>query len=222
MAVLYLGISTGVLAQEKQPDFPAKLLSAVPYEISAEDEAAGIEGTMKLVADISAKGDVTDATLFVGPSWPCSVDLYQRVNSVMRNAEKAVLGYKFSPAIENGKPTYSSVVIPIPIGKAARKVDANTSTTFTAVSGGVKNGKSILLPKPTYPRDAKDAHISGAVTVQIFIGEDGNIISAQAVGGSPVFHFAAREAACRAKYTPTTLNGVPVKVMASITYNFAP
>ncbi|MGI8813659.1 MAG: energy transducer TonB [Pyrinomonadaceae bacterium] len=58
--------------------------------------------------------------------------------------------------------------------------------------------------------------------VQILIGEDGKVMSAQAIDGSPLLQFAARSAACDSKFSPTTLQGDPVKVSGVIVYNFVP
>ncbi len=88
------------------------------------------------------------------------------------------------------------------------------------ISGGVLNGKAISLPKPPYPAIAKAAHASGKVTVQVTIDENGNVISAHAVGGHPLLQQAAVAAARGAKFSPTKLSGQPVKVTGVITYDF--
>jgi TonB family protein len=88
------------------------------------------------------------------------------------------------------------------------------------VAGGVLNGKAIILPKPTYPKEARAAGAHGAVSVQVLIGEDGKVISAAAVSGDPLLREAAVEAAKGAVFSPTKLSGVPVKVSGIITYNF--
>ncbi|HVF27568.1 MAG TPA: energy transducer TonB, partial [Pyrinomonadaceae bacterium] len=88
------------------------------------------------------------------------------------------------------------------------------------VAGGVLNGKAISKPVPSYPPVAKAAGVSGAVTVQIMVDESGNVISATAVGGHPLLHEAARQAALQARFSPTLLSGQPVRVSGVITYNF--
>ena len=80
--------------------------------------------------------------------------------------------------------------------------------------------KAISLPQPLYPPIAKQIRAQGPVNVQILIDEQGKVISAQAVSGHPTLTGAAREAAMRARFSPTMLNGQPVKVQGVITYNF--
>jgi TonB family protein len=88
------------------------------------------------------------------------------------------------------------------------------------ISGGVLNGKAISKPQPAYPAMAKAVKASGTVTVQITIDESGNVITARAVSGHPLLQPSAVAAARQAKFSPTKLNGQPVKVTGVITYNF--
>jgi len=90
------------------------------------------------------------------------------------------------------------------------------------INGDVLNGKAISFPKPAYPAAAKAVRASGAVNVQVTVDEQGNIISASAVSGHPLLRAAAEDAARGAKFAPTLLQGVPVKVTGVIVYNFVP
>lgn len=88
------------------------------------------------------------------------------------------------------------------------------------ISGGVLNGKAISLPKPAYPQIARAAQASGPVVVQITIDEEGKVISATAISGHPLLKASAVQAAYGARFTPTLLEGMPVKVTGTINYNF--
>lgn len=88
------------------------------------------------------------------------------------------------------------------------------------ISGGVLNGKAINLPAPEYPATAKQARVSGAVTVRVTVDENGAVISAQAVSGHPLLQAAAVQAARQARFSPTLLMGEPVKITGVIIYNF--
>src|SRR2546423_2126702 len=95
-----------------------------------------------------------------------------------------------------------------------------TPSSSTIISGGVLNGKAISKPEPAYPPIAKAVKASGTVTVQVTVDEEGNVISAHAVSGHPLLQAAAVAAARQAKFSPTKLSGVPVKVNGILTYNF--
>jgi len=89
-----------------------------------------------------------------------------------------------------------------------------------AISGGVLNGKALSLPKPSYPAAARAVDASGAVNVQVVIDENGDIVSATAVSGHPLLQQAAVQAARASKFSPTILEGQPVRVSGVIVYNF--
>jgi len=88
------------------------------------------------------------------------------------------------------------------------------------VSIGVVNGRAVHLPRPPYPPSALSVGIEGEVTVQVTIDEKGKVISAKAAKGHPMLKKAAERAAWNARFTPTLLSNVPVKVTGVIIYNF--
>ncbi|HEY0349404.1 MAG TPA: energy transducer TonB [Pyrinomonadaceae bacterium] len=92
--------------------------------------------------------------------------------------------------------------------------------TTERVTSKVLSSKALNLPQPAYPMIAKQARIQGPVNIQILVDEQGKVISAQIVSGSPMLTSAAKEAAMRARFTPTILNGHPVKIQGVIIYNF--
>jgi TonB family protein len=100
---------------------------------------------------------------------------------------------------------------------------ANTKSGEKApISGGVLNGKAIVMPQPDYPPIAAQAKASGTVTVQVLVDETGNVVSAHAVSGHPLLQAAAVAAARQAKFSPTSLMGEPVKVTGVLSYTFPP
>ena len=229
LTFLLLVLSAAAAGQDGAADSAAKYLSGPSFEISAEDEAAGIGGTMKVAITVDKSGKVSRAAVYVGPMWPCSADLDRRVVDVLREAEKAVMQLKFSPAIKDGKPVESQLSVSLKLGKTARDAreakppaGEDAQKVPKMIRGGVLNGKARRLEKPAYPSAARAEGASGSVSVQVLIDEEGKIVAAQAIDGSPLLHFAARTAACKSEFSPTTLSGVPVKVSGVITYNFVP
>jgi TonB family protein len=85
---------------------------------------------------------------------------------------------------------------------------------------GVVNGIAKYLPKPPYPQAALFLGIQGKVDVQVVIDETGKVVSAKAVSGHVTLKTAAEQAARNARFSPTLLNNVPVKVTGVIVYNF--
>lgn len=88
------------------------------------------------------------------------------------------------------------------------------------ISIGVLNGKAVYLPKPPYPAAAIAVNAQGNVSVQIMLDESGKVVSAKAVDGNPLLRGPAERAAWQARFTPTLLSKVPVKVTGMIVYNF--
>jgi TonB family protein len=87
-------------------------------------------------------------------------------------------------------------------------------------SGGVLQGTAIRRVEPIYPPLAWVARVSGAVVVEVTIDEEGYVISATPVSGHPLLKEGATAAAMGWKFWPTKLQGVPVKVIGTITFNF--
>jgi protein TonB len=85
---------------------------------------------------------------------------------------------------------------------------------------GVIESKVIQKAVPPYPELAKRAHVSGIVTVQILLDEQGRVISARATNGHPLLTAAAERAASQTRFSPTYLSNQPVKVTGVITFKF--
>jgi protein TonB len=73
---------------------------------------------------------------------------------------------------------------------------------------------------PVYPAIAQSARVQGVVIVEATIGPDGKVQDARILRSIPLLDAAALEAVKQWEYTPTTLNGVPVPVIMTVTVNF--
>lgn len=114
----------------------------------------------------------------------------------------------------------SSLKVEVPVlGAMAAGTE---STANDKIEGGVLNGKALVLPQPPYPALAQAAHVSGTVTVQVLIDEQGNVSAAHAVDGHPLLQSICVIAARQAKFSPTLFEGEPVRVTGVIKYNFIP
>lgn len=94
--------------------------------------------------------------------------------------------------------------------------------TERPVEGGIVNDRAIDLPAPKYPATGTRVRVAGQVQVKVLIDETGKVISAEAVFGPELLRASAVEAANRARFKPTLVAGVPVKVSGIITYDIKP
>jgi TonB family protein len=88
--------------------------------------------------------------------------------------------------------------------------------------GGGLQDKATRRVMPAYPEIARAARVSGSVVVEVNIDEDGNVISARAISGHPLLKDAAVDAARQWQFEPTKVDGVPVKVIGTLSFNFVP
>lgn len=136
--------------------------------------------------------------------------------ALRQSAETAALGAKFSPTLLSGEPVRVTGRI------VYNFVAGGSSPDMNKANGGVLNGRARSLPTPAYPPAAMAVRASGAVSVQVTVDEEGNVISAAAVSGHPLLRAAAVSAAREAKFVPVLLEGKPVKVNGVVVYNFTP
>jgi protein TonB len=156
----------------------------------------------KIPDQIGTKG--SDQPLVTGP-----------VVQSTRNADPpSAAGDKDSCATCLNETTASVVIKPTPEPTPEKPAGPQRVTSI------VLAGKAISLPKPVYSTFAKQIRAQGPVNVQVLVSEDGSVMSAHAVSGNPALLNAAVDAAKRARFTPTILNGQAVKVQGVIIYNF--
>jgi len=115
----------------------------------------------------------------------------------------------------NVEPVAQVATVPPPPIKVV-KMPLKTSTR----SLGVINGIAVSLPKPVYSQAAQMMGVQGTVSVQVALDETGKVISAKALSGHPLLRASAEKAAWGARFTPTKLSNVPVKVTGVIVYKF--
>lgn len=102
-----------------------------------------------------------------------------------------------------------------------RKQFAPPNTSDESPETRILNGMAISLPKPDYPRAARELNLAGIVVVKVLIDETGKVISAKDIcQGPPYLSQSSVASALNARFTPTKLSGMPVKVNGVIVYNF--
>ena len=222
--ILALLLFGSFLTSSAQTRTDPKMIGDPFFELPEEATAAGIEGRIVVSLKIDKEGKPESAEVVAGPEWPCKSNPRRQLEAVRKAAEAYALGLKFEPATENGKPASANILVTISTGRALDQLQRQGKASENAPTGrpffvraGVVNGKALSLPKPEYPRNARG---SSVVQVAVLVGEDGNVERAGAYSGHPSLHESARDAACKARFQPTTLQGSPIKVYGSLTYNF--
>jgi TonB family protein len=102
----------------------------------------------------------------------------------------------------------------------AEEAEARTAIGGITKDDGVLRGMAIRRVEPTYPPLANAARVTGPVVVEVVIDEDGYVAWARAIWGHPLLKDSATAAAMGWKFAPTKLDGKPVNVLGTITFNF--
>jgi TonB family protein len=200
----------------------AQRVSGYTLEFSGEDGSRSLHYT-KAISPIEP-----NASFSIGEDWKRFISLYGDPSSFSVKVVRVLFDDGDSwgkmlpppPPPPPPPPVYSSgrdVPPPPPV-----PVEGAKPPKVIRKSGGVLQGEAIRRAVPSYPEQAKEARVSGAVVVEITIDEEGNVINAQALSGHPMLRDAAIEAARQWKFAPTTLQEQPVKVIGTLTFNFTP
>ena len=88
------------------------------------------------------------------------------------------------------------------------------------IGGNVLEAKLIRKVVPEYPQLALKARVSGEVRLEVTLNEEGNVIDVKVLQGNPLLVAEAIRAVRQWKYSPTLLNGEPVRVNSSVTVVF--
>jgi protein TonB len=91
---------------------------------------------------------------------------------------------------------------------------------FVRPGGAIKEPRKIHDVTPAYPAIAIAAKAEGMVIIDATISKEGDVVDATVLRSQPLLDQAALDAVRQWKFTPTTLNGVPVEVRMTVTVNF--
>jgi len=99
-----------------------------------------------------------------------------------------------------------------------RKSEAREGTV--RASGGPILDRAVKKVEPDYPPIAKAAGAEGKVMVNIKTSEEGKVIEAEIIEGHPLLRDSVLQAVKQWEFKPTEISGVPVKVVAVLTFDF--
>ena len=181
------------------------------------------------ISDIPAKRPATPATqppTTPAPPTPTADKTAQPKPEQKKSAKKsagpsAEQKQKTTKASSGAQPT-TAPAQPTPAAQkpsgtdgAAKKSDGSP----VAVGSLVAKAKSRV--SPSYPALARNARVSGVVTVFIVVNEKGEVESVERAEGPTQLQQAATDAARRWKFAPTVIDGQRVRVTGYLSFNFS-
>ena len=95
-----------------------------------------------------------------------------------------------------------------------------------AFSGGLREEpddfqkRLISHPRPSYPNLAQRAGLQGIVKLQVRVKQDGSVEAEKVLQGEPALADAAINAVNQWRAKPAWMNGKPVEVISTVTFNF--
>jgi protein TonB len=121
----------------------------------------------------------------------------------------AEVGVPEGLTLDTFAPPAVPIVVPPPAPRAYR------------TGGTIREPRKIHDVPAVYPEVARAAHIQGLVILEATIDERGVVTDARVLRSEPLLDAAALTALKQWRYTPTLLNGVPVRVLITVTFRFA-
>jgi TonB family protein len=97
---------------------------------------------------------------------------------------------------------------------------------WPAADGALRVGGRIVAPtltkkvNPVYPKAALAERITGLVILEAVIGVDGKVTDTRVLRSVPLLDKAAVDAVQQWEYTPTTLDGKPIRIVMTVTVTF--
>jgi TonB family protein len=233
LLVLVLCTAQSIYAQPDTPYTAAKIVHTPSVSVPEEAKKTGLGGEVRVGVTIDREGKVVSVIEASGPGYVCRQVAREDVVAIRNVAKDAAKLARFQPATpeaDRSDVARTTVYLKFPVPEIKSERDgklqrisiagADDSKASAAASGIINN--ALVLPKPSYPPAARAVRASGVVRVSVLIDENGEMFSAEPVSGHPLLRSAAREAACGARFSPTLLDGKPVKVNGIISYNFVP
>jgi protein TonB len=112
----------------------------------------------------------------------------------------------------------------VPVDPAERK--GRRPSRLPADDAEIEDPRVISSPAPVYPEAARASGVYAMISVSVLVDETGKVIDAKVKGAfvdggsGGDFRKAALDAAWKARFDPATRNGVPIKMLGELTYEF--
>jgi outer membrane biosynthesis protein TonB len=188
-----------------------KVKTSVDPTFPAEAASYLYGDKIKVAVEVDKEGKVTK-TVARGPMVPCQSLKDPMVDAIRKAAVKAASGTVFEPQMRNGEASKFGVMLTYRL--TPRSIPEDLDQPF--------NARAKSLPLPVYASEARAKGIGGVVEVHVLIDERGSVLSLLPVSGHQLLVGGTIDSACKARFEPPLFSGQPGKVIAKITYRFAP
>lgn len=185
-------LSSTPLKLRFQPDPPA-------YPPDAKKRH--IQGTVVVELEVDELGIPVRAHAVKGPQ------------ALRSTAVAYALGWRFEPALRNGKPAASRFRLTMPFRLSP---DTQSIQDFDFMQIHVAHRPE----PPAYPADAKAQRIQGTVVVSLVVGTNGRVESAEALEGPEELRPTAVAYAKGWHFKPAQVDGKPVRARFKLTMPF--
>jgi len=203
VVALFLLVVIPLLALDGLPGIPS-LTRYVPVDIVAPEEPAPPRlASTAPQAPVSIDGPPLEAPPAIAPEAPAR-PVIADISGVDGAIGVPGVGTRVDAASMN---------VPLPPQMPA-------SSDPVRPGGEVRQPERIVYVAPVYPAVAMSARTSGTVILEAVIGTDGAVRDAKVLRSIPLLDAAALAAVRQWRYTPTTLNGVPVAVVMTVSVRF--
>lgn len=98
--------------------------------------------------------------------------------------------------------------------------DSKQTAGDAPIEMGALDDRVVKKPLPQYPATARAARITGVVIVHVVVDEQGKVISIQSSSGPALLRLAAETAARETVLKPVEVEGKPVKISGTLTFEF--
>lgn len=108
------------------------------------------------------------------------------------------------------------------VSRSRKPTSKQLALVESSCSKGNLNRVALRMGIAAYPPNARQKHVSGKVTVKVYINERGDVYYAVPIDGPKLLRAPAASAASWSRFVPFEANNVPVKCTGLLVYNFVP
>jgi TonB family protein len=199
---------------------PPRVLESPAPEYTDEAIFAKVEGTVILEGHVDGQGRLSGLRVVKGLGY-----------GLDEKAIQAVQAWRFSPALDNGKPVAAITQIDVDFHSphtkgmiacgSCHKSSAGNAGVPARIGAGMHPPVVVSRVEPDYTIEAREIRYQGKVVLEAIVHQDGSLVVSKVVQGlDHGLTEKAIEALQQWKFKPGMRNGKPVTVSLNIEVNF--